>query len=88
MSMMLSKQLTGYRLTTAEITYCLPDFPELLQEFIWQHLDLAPEFPELKRFLNFWERRIDGKLHSVRIASATLISPARMRYAAGHFSVH
>ena len=44
-------QLAGYRLTTAQIFYHLPDYPQLLQEFIWQQLDVAPDFPQLKKFL-------------------------------------
>jgi len=59
------KQLQSYRLTTAEIIYRMPDHPDLLQSFIWQKLDLAPDFPELRRFLEFWRRSIEGKLHSV-----------------------
>ena len=43
-----------YRLTTAEITYHLPDYPHILQSFVWQNLDLAPTFPALRRFLAFW----------------------------------
>src|SRR3546814_309539 len=65
----LSRQLAGYRLTTAEILYHMPDHPDLLQSFVWQHLDLAPDFPVLRRFLDFWTREIEGKLHSVEIAS-------------------
>lgn len=84
----LRDQLAGYRLTTAQIFYHLPDYPQLLQEFVWQQLDLAPEFPQLKQFLDFWERRLDGRLHSVTIASAELISPADLRMADGMFSVH
>ena len=64
-----------YRLTTAEIIYHLPDHPDLLQSFIWQKLDRAPDFPELRRFLEFWSRNIKGKLHSVKIGQAQL--PAR-----------
>jgi len=56
-----------YRLTTAEIVYRLPDDPERLQTFIWQKFDIAPDFPELSRFLDFWRNNIDGKLHSVRV---------------------
>ena len=41
----LKKQLDGYRLTTAEITYYLPDRPILLQTYLWQEYDLAPRFP-------------------------------------------
>jgi len=45
-------QLQGYRLTTAEIIYRLPDHPALLQSFIWQKFDLAPDYPVLGAFWN------------------------------------
>ena len=77
--MTLAKQLDGYRLTTAEIFYHMPDHPGLLQTYIWQELDLAPRFPTLRRFLDFWQRELDGKLHSVRVASGGLIRPAIVR---------
>jgi uncharacterized protein Usg len=77
----LALQLKDYRLTTAHILYHLPDHPSLLQEFIWQRLDLAPKFPELHKFLEFWEKNLDGKLHSVRVASQQLIKPAALRNA-------
>ena len=67
MSDQQNHQLREYRLTTAEIIYHLPDHPDLLQSFIWQKLDLAPDFPELRRFLEFWSRNLEGKLHSVRV---------------------
>jgi uncharacterized protein Usg len=75
------RQLRDYRLTTAEIVYHLPDHPGLLQTFLWQHLDIAPRFPELQKFLEFWTRNIEGKLHSVRVAPAELITPGRFRHA-------
>ena len=75
--MSLALQLRDYRLTTAEILYHLPDHPAVLQSFIWQELDLAPKFPRLQKFLDFWSRNLDGKLHSVRVGSATLISPPK-----------
>jgi uncharacterized protein Usg len=80
--------MKDYRLTTAEILYHLPDHPVLLQTFIWQELDCAPEFPVLKKFLNFWERELDGKLHSVKIASCKLIKPADFRHINGEFYMH
>jgi uncharacterized protein Usg len=76
----LRKQLDGYRLTTAEILYHLPDHPALLQTFIWQELDIAPRFPVLRKFLSFWERQIEGRLHSVRVASVGVIGPAEWRH--------
>jgi uncharacterized protein Usg len=62
--------LKGYRLTTAEILYHLPDHPALLQSYVWQDWDKAPTFPELKGFLRFWTRSLDGRLHSVRVGVA------------------
>jgi uncharacterized protein Usg len=73
-------QLNDYRLTTAEITYHLPDHPRLLQIYLWQEYDLAPHFPELRRFLDFWTRQLDGKLHSVRVANKKLITADDLRY--------
>ena len=80
--MSIRQQLENYRLTTARILYRLPDHPVLLQEFIWQNYDLAPAFPELKRFLDFWEREIEGRINSVRVASSRIITPGRWRNAA------
>ena len=73
-------QLQDYRLTTAEILYHLPDHPSLLQTFLWQEYDLAPHFPELYRFLDFWTRELDGKLHSVRLGSKKLITPEEIGF--------
>jgi uncharacterized protein Usg len=80
--------LHGYRMTTAEITYCLPDHPSLLQKFIWQNLDIHPDFPELQRFLRYWQKNIDGKLHSVTVAAAELIRPSSIRIADSLDSIH
>ena len=76
----LKTQLDGYRLTTAEITYHLPDWPTLLQTYLWQEYDLAPRFPRLREFLAFWEENLDGPLHSVRLASAELPMPSQFRH--------
>ena len=81
----LALQLKGYRLTTAEILYHLPDNPGLLQTFVWQLVDRVPEFPRLNRFLDFWRREIDGPLHSVRVAHSELIKPAELVVCDGTF---
>ena len=84
----LGRQLDGYRLTTAEIIYRLPDHPALLQSYIWQDYDLAPRFPILGRFLAFWERKIEGRLHEVRVGTARLVTPGQMRLNAQIFTLH
>lgn len=74
-------KLRGYRLTTAEILYHLPDHPGLLQTFVWQDLDLVPGFPVLNKFLRFWETNLDGRLHSVHVAARGIISDAELTIA-------
>jgi len=81
-------QLTGYRLTTAEILYHMPDHPAVLQSYIWQALDLAPKFPELRKFLEFWQDTLDGKLHSVRVAAAPLLSRLELRHFGTEITLH
>jgi uncharacterized protein Usg len=80
----LKTLLDGYRLTTVEIIYHLPDHPKLLQSFIWQDYDLPPDFPRLLHFLEFWSRSLDGKLHSVKVESADLFIFSSFRGASFH----
>lgn len=82
------RQLAGYSLATAEILYRMPDARNLLQTYIWQDYDLAPKFPKLRDFLAFWERELEGPIHSVRLAHAQLISPAEVRYLDHEIMLH
>ncbi len=86
--MSLARQLQDYRLTTAEILYHLPDHPSVLQTFIWQDLDIAPRYPVLHKFLDFWKREIEGNLHSVRVASASLIKPSTVGHTDALLQIH
>ena len=81
-------QLQGYRLTTAKILYHLPDHPSLLQEFLWQHLDMAPKFPVLTKFLDSWTTNLDGELHSVTVGQTQIIKPAEFSAVAGRIHLH
>ena len=77
----LTLRLNGWRLATAEVLYYMPDHPSLLQSFVWQTLDLAPEYPRIHRFLNFWRREIDAVIHSVNLASGESLAPAKLNAA-------
>ena len=72
------RMIEGYGLTTANIFYRLPDYPAIVQSYVWQEYDLHPDFPELHKFLDFWSKSLDGKLHSVLVAHARLIRPAEI----------
>ncbi|MCG6121144.1 MAG: usg protein [Microvirga sp.] len=83
-----NRQMDGFGLTTADILYRLPDHPGILQSFVWQEYDLAPDFPVLRGFLDFWTRDIEGPLHSVTIAHSRLIRPAQFKLVDGVFTLH
>jgi uncharacterized protein Usg len=80
--------LKGYGLTTAEFLYHMPDHPHVLQTFIWQHYDLAPKFPKLFAFVDFWREKLDGPLHSVKYTHKRLISPNEWRKVDGEIVLH
>jgi len=81
-------KLRGYRLTTAEILYHLPDHPGVLQSYIWQDLDLVPGFPVLNGFLRFWQTSLDGRLHSVRVAARGIVYDAELKLAGEEFRLN
>jgi uncharacterized protein Usg len=80
------RQLEGFGLTTANILYRMPDHPGILQSYVWQRYDLRPHFPELRKFLDFWARQLDGPLHSVTVAHADLINQRNSRPSARNFA--
>jgi len=80
--------LRGYGLTTAELFYGLPDYPRVLNSFIWQEYDLAPDHPKLLAFIDFWRDEIEGPLHSVRFVHRKMISAGEWRQIVGEFTYH
>lgn len=72
----LELRLRGWRMATAEVLYYMPDHPSLLQSFIWQTLDLAPKYPRIHRFLDYWRKEIDAVIHSVHLATGETLAPA------------
>jgi uncharacterized protein Usg len=66
----------------------MPDYRSILQEFVWQDYDLAPEFPELNKFLTFWQAKLEGALYRVTVAHKTLLGPADLRAVGGEFRLN
>ncbi|MCB1380677.1 MAG: hypothetical protein KDK89_20260 [Alphaproteobacteria bacterium] len=81
-------QFEGWSLTTAEIMYRMPDFRDILQTYIWQDYDLAPRFPRLIKFLDFWSRNLDGPLAEVRVAHSHIIGPVSLRHVNDEWRLH
>ena len=82
------RQLDGYGLSTVQVHYFMPDHPSLLQLFVIQQYDLAPAFPRLDRFLDYWRREIEAVLHSVQVAHNHLIAPAEWRAVDGVITIN
>ncbi|AWI85586.1 aspartate-semialdehyde dehydrogenase [Alloyangia pacifica] len=80
--------LKGYGLTTAELFYRMPDYQNVLNTFVWQEYDLAPDHPRLFRFIEFWQEEIEGPLHSVRFTHRKMISAGEWRQVVGEFRYH
>ena len=80
--------IKGYGLTTAEILYHMPDHPHVLQTFLWQDYDIAPKFPVLGRFIDYWREKLDGALHSIRYTHKRLISAGEWRKVDGEIVLH
>jgi uncharacterized protein Usg len=78
----------GYGLATANILYRMPEHPSLLQSFVWQFYDVAPDYPRLVRFLDFWSAEIEAVIHSVEVAHREIASAAELRHARFEGKIH
>ena len=50
------------------VNYFLPDYINLVQEFIWQTEDYVPKLPRVHKFLNYWHKEIDAVINEVRVS--------------------
>ena len=61
-------------IVTLNVLYWMPDYTHILQEFIWQTVDVRPEYPRVHRFLNYWHDNIEAVISEVNIADNYLTS--------------
>ena len=81
-------QLNGYRITTAEILYWMPDHRHVLQSFVWQNLDLAPRFPGSPSSSISGSATSKASCIASRVAHAQLIMPAEFGFASGLYHLN
>ena len=55
-------------IVTVNVFYWMPDYQNILQEFIWQTADIRPEYPRVHRFLNYWHNNIEAVIEEINIA--------------------
>jgi uncharacterized protein Usg len=50
----------------------MPDHRHLIQLFAWQFMDLAPRFPRVHEFLNYWKDNIEAPIQEIQLAHVKL----------------
>ena len=50
------------------VYYWMPDYNNILQEFMWQLNDVVPEYPRVHRFLNHWHENIEAVIQTVEVS--------------------
>jgi uncharacterized protein Usg len=75
----LVRQLAGWRQTTAEILYRMPDHPALVQTYVWQDMDRWHDDPRLtnprlRRFCEWWNANLDGPIVQVRVGAIQTVT--------------
>ena len=54
-------------IVTVNVFYWMPDYQNVLQQFIWQTDDVRPEYPRVHKFLNYWHDNIDAVIEEIEI---------------------
>ena len=63
--------LKRYGLTSTELSCRIPEYRHVINSFVWQDHDLAPDYPQVFKVIEFWQAKIEGPLHSVRFTIAS-----------------
>ena len=77
----------GYSLVTVNVIYFIPDYSGLLNEFMWQTLDLSPKYPRIQKFLTYWRKSIDATVKEVLLADSQGFNPGKFRRVDGLFTI-
>ena len=57
-------------LVTLNIFYWMPDYENILQQFVWQTMDVKPKYPRVHKFLDYWHNNIDAVVSEVVICDS------------------
>ncbi len=79
--------IDGQRLTTVQILYYLPDYENLVQEFVWQTLDLKPTFPRVNQFVTYWHENIEARIKEIVVCCDDRLVPPSYRHSRYYFEL-
>ena len=62
---------TKHVIVLVNISYWLPDYNNILQEFTWQTGDISPTYPRVNKFLYYWKDNIDAIINDVILSTSS-----------------
>jgi uncharacterized protein Usg len=74
-----------WTVATVQVIYYIPDYLHIVNEFSWQTEDQTPEYPRIIKFLDYWDKNIDGPIKEVFIFDQ---EQSRIRKVDRHFKIN
>ena len=62
--------ITRKILVTLNVYYWMPDYENLIQQFMWQTMDVKPKYPRIHKFLDYWHNNIDAIVSEIQICES------------------
>ena len=56
-----------WTVASVQVVYYIPDYLHLVNEFVWQTEDQIPDYPRIEKFLEYWDKNIDGPIKEAYI---------------------
>ena len=57
-------------LVTLNVYYWMPDYDNILQQFVWQTMDVKPKYPRINKFLDYWHNNIEAIVREIQICES------------------
>jgi len=61
-------------LVSLRVYYYMPDYRDLIQEFMWQTMDIKPKYPRVNKFLNYWKENIEAVIADIEMIETEKMS--------------
>lgn len=61
-------------LVSLRVYYYMPDYRDIIQEFMWQTMDIKPKYPRVNKFLNYWKENIEAVIADIEMIETEKMS--------------
>ena len=56
-----------WTVASVQVVYYIPDYLHIVNEFVWQTEDQIDGYPRITKFLDYWDKNIDGPIKEAYI---------------------